>query len=149
MDADRDGSRQLPTLLYAVKQLELAVRAQLDELLRPAGVTTTQYTALTVLERHNDITSATLARNSFVTAQTMGDIVVALEKRGLVVRQQDPRHARRLTMTLTAQGRELLAKVRPAVAALESHMVEGLAPRDQEMLRGALLSCSENLRNAK
>ena len=37
-------------LLYLVKQVELAVRARLDELLRPDGLTALQYTALTVLE---------------------------------------------------------------------------------------------------
>ena len=66
------------TLLYLLKQVELAVRFRLDELLRPAGLTVLQYTALTVLERHPNLTSAQLARNSFVTAQTMSDMVTAL-----------------------------------------------------------------------
>lgn len=65
-------------LLYLMKQVELAVRAQLDELTRPHGLTALQYTALTVLERHPDITAAHLARNSFVTAQSMSDMVSAL-----------------------------------------------------------------------
>ena len=44
-----------PMLLYLVKQVELAVRSHLDNLLRPAGLTALQYTALTVLERHPDM----------------------------------------------------------------------------------------------
>jgi hypothetical protein len=47
----------------------------LDELLRPDGLTALQYTALTVLERHPDMSVAQLARNSFVTAQSMADIL--------------------------------------------------------------------------
>ena len=35
-----------PSLLYQVKQVELAVRAQLDDVVRPFGLTTTQYTAV-------------------------------------------------------------------------------------------------------
>ena len=66
-------------LLYLVKQVELAVRARLDELLRPDGLTALQYTALTVLERHPDMSVAQLARNSFVTAQSMADMVAALK----------------------------------------------------------------------
>ena len=62
-----------PTLLYVIKQVELALRARLDEVLRPAELTVLQYTALTVLERHPNLTSAQLARNSFVTAQTMAE----------------------------------------------------------------------------
>lgn len=53
------------------------MRAQLEVILRPAGLTALQYTALTVLERHPDLTSAQLARNSFVTAQAMADMVLA------------------------------------------------------------------------
>ena len=34
-----------PMLLYLVKQVELAVRSHLDNLLRPAGLTALQYTA--------------------------------------------------------------------------------------------------------
>ncbi len=76
-------------LLYLVKQVELAIRAHLDTLLRPAGLTALQYTALTVLERHADISSSQLARNSFVTAQSMADIVTALQRRGLIERHRD------------------------------------------------------------
>ena len=80
MTADPAG----PSLLYAVKQVELAVRAHLDELLRPSGITALQYTALTVLARRAGLTSAELARNAFVTPQSMGDLVTALERRQLV-----------------------------------------------------------------
>ena len=75
-----------PMLLYLVKQVELAVRSHLDNLLRPAGLTALQYTALTVLERHPDMSAAQLARNSFVTAQSMADMITALEGRGLIER---------------------------------------------------------------
>ena len=50
--------------LYLVKRVELAVRSHRDDLLRPPGLTALQYTALTVLERHPDLSSAQLARNS-------------------------------------------------------------------------------------
>src|SRR5919205_1191255 len=79
-----------PSLLYAVKQVELAVRAHLDELLRASGTTVLQYTALTVLARRDGLTTAELARNSFVTPQAMGELVTALERRGLVERRGGP-----------------------------------------------------------
>src|SRR5260370_17502295 len=82
-----------PMLLYLVKQVELAVRSHLDALLRPAGLTALQYTALTVLERHPDLSAAQLARNSFVTNQSMADMITALKGRGLLQRpphQADP-----------------------------------------------------------
>ena len=63
-----------PLLIYMIKQVELAVRARLDEIVRPAGLTALQYTALSVLERHTDMSSAQLARSSFVTAQSMAAV---------------------------------------------------------------------------
>src|ERR1700710_2994430 len=97
-----------PTLLYLMKQVELAVRERLDELVRPARLTALQYTALTVLERHPDLTSAHLARHSFVTSQSMADMVTTLRSRGLIDRHQDPDDRRRLVLSLTEAGRTLL-----------------------------------------
>src|SRR6202012_1479044 len=78
-----------PLTLYLLKRVELAVRARIDEIVRPAGLTTNQYTALTVLERHDDMSSAQLARHSFVTAQSMADMITTLEARGLIERPPD------------------------------------------------------------
>jgi DNA-binding MarR family transcriptional regulator len=134
-----------PTLLYLMKQVELAVRARLDELVRPAGLTALQYTALTVLERHPDLTSAHLARNSFVTAQSMADMVTSLRAQGLIDRHQDPRDRRRLVLSLTEDGKLLLDRIRQAVVDLEAEMLGGLSTDQATDLRAALLSCREAL----
>jgi DNA-binding MarR family transcriptional regulator len=134
-----------PTLLYLMKQVELAVRARLDELVRPAGLTALQYTALTVLERHPDLTSAHLARNSFVTAQSMADMVTSLRAQGLIDRHQDPRDRRRLVLSLTEDGKLLLDRIRQAVVDLEAEMLGGLSAGQASDLRAALLSCREAL----
>ena len=134
-----------PTLLYLVKQLELSVRARLDELMRPVGLTALQYTALTVLERHGDISSAQLARNSFVTAQTMADMVLILEDRGLIERHRDPHDKRRLLIGLTPEGRAILEERRPHVAAIEKQMTGALSTSDTALLRRFLAECRTSL----
>jgi hypothetical protein len=63
-DAGATGS----TLLYLLKQVELAVRSDLDEITRPAGLTALQHTALTVLDQHPDLTSAHGATRPTVVA---------------------------------------------------------------------------------
>jgi DNA-binding MarR family transcriptional regulator len=130
-----------PTLLYLLKQVELVVRSRLDDILRPAGLTALQYTALTVLERHPDLTSAQLARNSFVTAQTMADMVTTLQDRALIERHRDPADRRRLVLALTSTGRRLLGRYRNRVAALEAEMLSGLTDRQATELRKSLLAC--------
>lgn len=133
--------RPQPTLLYLIKQVELAVRSRLDEILRPAGISVLQYTALTVLERHPDMSSAQLARNSFVTAQSMADMVVAMQERGLIERHRDPADRRRLVLALTPQGRKLLQRYRPKAAAVESEMLASLTRRQVTELQRSLSAC--------
>ena len=148
-----DGSRPADeqpgppsTLLYLMKQVELAVRAQLDDIARPAGLTALQYTALTVLERHPDLTAAHLARHSFVTGQSMADMVTALLERGLIERHRDPADRRRLVIALTAAGRRLLDRLRPQVADLQNRMLAPLSTDEAKELRRLLEQCRQALR---
>ena len=139
------GTEPGTLLLYLLKRVELAVRARLDEIVRPAGLTAIQYTALTVLERHDDVSSAQLARHSFVTAQSMADMITTLQGRGLIERHRDRADRRRLVVSLTAEGRVLLDRYRDEVAALEDDMIAGLSERETAGLRAVLNTCYDNL----
>ena len=134
-----------PTLLYAVKQVELAVRAHLDELLRPTGCTVPQWTALTVLSRREGLTGAELARNAFVSPQAMGDLLAALDRGRWITRTPDPAHGRRVLIGLSDEGRELLASVGPGADAVEERMIDGFDPDEQAVLRAMLNRCRTNL----
>ncbi len=134
------------TMIYLIKQVELASRTELDELTRPAGLTALQYTALTVLEQHPDLTAAHLARHSFVTSQSMADMVTALLDRGLIKRHRDLGDRRRLVIALTPAGRALLEELRPRVAELEEQMLAPLNSSEVLELRQALQSCRQALR---
>ncbi|MFC8343066.1 MarR family winged helix-turn-helix transcriptional regulator [Streptomyces sp. NPDC057280] len=135
---DSQAAKTAPSLLYMVKQVELVVRSHLDELVRPSGITALQYTALTVLERHDGLSAAQLARDSFVTAQSIADLVRSLENRGLVRRERNPRNRRELLILLTDAGRELLAQYEEPVRELEERMVRDLTGHQTEQFRQAL-----------
>lgn len=137
-----------PTMLYLVKQLELAVRAQLDEVLRPVSITPLQYTALTVLERRSDLSTAQLARNAFVTDQSAADMVGVLEDCGLISRVPDPADRRRRVLRLTGEGQELLNQVRGEVDAIEGRMLSQLAPDEAEEFRRYVTVCRRALYSA-
>ncbi|WP_245664895.1 MarR family winged helix-turn-helix transcriptional regulator [Actinoplanes subtropicus] len=130
-----------PTMLYLIKQLELAVRSRLDELLRPESITPLQYTALTVLERHADLSTAALARNAFVTDQSAADMVAVLEERGLIARLRDPADRRRRVLRLTEPGVALLDRVRDQVAAVEAGMLAPLTDREAAAFRRYVIAC--------
>lgn len=143
---DQQHAPAPPTLLYLIKQVELAVRAELDELTRPVGLTALQYTALTVLERHPDLTAAHLARHSFVTSQSMADMVTTLLGRGLIERHRDPADRRRLVIALTAEGQRLLDELRPQATELERRTVSLLSAAEAEALGHSLELCRQALR---
>ncbi|MFE0677855.1 MarR family winged helix-turn-helix transcriptional regulator [Streptomyces sp. NPDC058867] len=126
------------SLLYLVKRTELAVRARLEEVLKPAGITALQYTALTVLERHDGVSAAQLARDSFVTAQTMADMVRALESRGLIRREPNPANRRERLILLTGTGRGLLTEYAEATRGVEERMTAGMSPAETVAFREAL-----------
>jgi DNA-binding MarR family transcriptional regulator len=142
---DTQATKAAPSLLYMVKQVELVVRSHLDELVRPSGITALQYTALTVLERHDGLSAAQLARDSFVTAQSIADLVRSLESRGLVRRERNPRNRRELLILLTDTGRELLARHEEPVRELEERMVRDLTAHQAQQFRQALSKAWQSL----
>jgi hypothetical protein len=68
------GRASLP---YAVKRVELAVRSQLETLLKPSGITPVQYTALTVLDRHDGVPAAHAAAPGTDANQEKGAVPTA------------------------------------------------------------------------
>ncbi|WP_217247380.1 MarR family winged helix-turn-helix transcriptional regulator [Streptomyces sp. AC602_WCS936] len=107
-------------------------------MLKPAGVTALQYTALTVLERHDGISAAQLARDSFVTAQSMADMVRTLEHRGLIRREPNPGNRRERLILLADPGRRLLAEYAGPARRLEERMVAELTSEEVKLFREAL-----------
>jgi DNA-binding MarR family transcriptional regulator len=139
------SGRPRPSLLYVIKQLELAVRSHLDDIVKSAGITALQYTALTVLDHHDGLSLAQLARDSFVTPQSVSDLVANLERNDLVRRDRNPQNRRELIVSLTPEGRKLLATHAQAVAMLEERLTSGLNSREVEAFRAQVDACRVNL----
>jgi len=144
--ATRAGVRvPAPRLTYLVKQAELAIRAHLDRIVGRHGLTTLQYTALSVLERNPAISSAQLSRRSFVSAQAGNEMVAILERKGLVERRPSPLHLRIRLVSLTATGAALLDSCDAEVDALEARMLRGVDAATRRQLRATLEACTANL----
>ena len=120
-----------------VKRLEQAVRAIMDDRLRPRGLTTLQYTALSALRR-GGLSSAQLARRSFVRPQTMHQMILTLEERKLIERRRDPSNRRVLLIRLTAEGTSLLRECEPVVREIEEQMLGGMPGEQRTAFRGGL-----------
>jgi DNA-binding MarR family transcriptional regulator len=130
-----------PTLLYLVGRVDRVVRRAIDDVARPYGLSVNQYTTLSVLDRRSGLSNAQLARRALVSPQSMNEVLLALEHRGLVRRRAHPDHGRILQAQLTAKGRKVLAACNEQVAAVERQMVGQLSGEDQATLRAALVQC--------
>lgn len=133
------------TLLYLIKQVELAVRGAIDAALASGGLTATQYTALTVLEQHPGMTAAALARNSFVRAQTAAHLLEALERRGLIERLPDPESRRQMRVHITDAGLALLAELRGPIAEVEARMTQSMTPARRSAFKNSLMEARQAL----
>jgi DNA-binding MarR family transcriptional regulator len=134
-----------PRISYAVARLERAIRAAIAERVRPHGLTTLQYTTLSVLHRHGTpLSNAQLARRAYMTPQSMSEVIDALESKGLIKRNPHRNHGRLLPVALTAKGRRELAACDRAVDEMEDVMLAELSERERgaflEMVKSAVRS---------
>src|SRR4051812_18582993 len=90
---------------YVIARLDRAIRREIAEMAAPHGLTATQFTALSVLRTGKGLSNAQLARRSYVTPQSMIEMLGTLENKGLVQRAPAPDHGRIMHVELTAKGR--------------------------------------------
>jgi DNA-binding MarR family transcriptional regulator len=126
---------------YVIARLDRAIRREITDMVTPHGLTATQYTALSVLRMGKGLSNAQLARRSYVTPQSMIEMLGTLEAKGLVVRTPAPDHGRILRTELTAKGRRLLARCDDAINRMEVEMTRELSPEQLDAFEQMLRSC--------
>lgn len=134
-----------PRIAYLVKWVERGLRARLDEALATCGVSTPEYTLLSVLRERDGLSSAQLARRVFVTPQAMNQLVIALEERGLIRRKPSESHGRIMHASLTPKGTALLEACDRATLPEEEWLLASLSKADAAALRRILSACADAL----
>ena len=131
-----------PRISYVIARLERAVRAQINERLGPHGLTTLQYTTLSVLgSRGQPLSNAQLARRAYMTPQAMIEVLNALEEKGFIRRDPHPNHRRVYPASLTDEGRHVLAVCDASVEEMEEEMLVGLDSSQRELFAEWLKEC--------
>ena len=114
-----------------VRDVAAALRVSMGLLLRrlrqvgvPGELTVPETSALARLDRNGPATSSELARVEQISPQSMGATLSALEARGLVTRDPDARDGRRIVLSVTEAGRQLLRDKRDTRT---EHLAQALA----------------------
>jgi DNA-binding MarR family transcriptional regulator len=141
-----DGPAAAPRISYAIARLQQLILTAVTEEVAPFGLTALQFTTLSVLGRHGaPLSNSQLARRSFMTPQSMHEVIHRLEKEGLIKRVPHPEHRRKLPASLTAKGRRVLAACEEAVTTFESRMLRGFAAADRHAFLQMIAAAVRNL----
>jgi len=144
-DQDLPSGHKL-RLGYLVARVFHALRAtRLEPALKDAGVTPLQFTIMSVVERHPQLSSAELSRRFYVSAQTMGQVLANLENRGLLSRREDAENRRILRVSLTAKGAKLVRECDLKMDTIEAEIFGDDSP-ENDALRARLLDIARHLR---
>ena len=137
--------RLRPRTIYVLNQANYALRSMLDAKLRAVQMTGIQYTILSLVDRHEGISSAELSRRFFVTAQTMNEIINGMVRRTLISRKEDPGNKRILRLKLTARGRKTLQECDAIADQIERAAFDWMPAGDHEKLRESLRALTHGL----
>src|SRR3984957_127484 len=128
-----------------MKRIMVHFRSQMDEQLRPEGVTTAQLHVLKVIREESGASGAQLARACHVTPQSAQALLKGLENDGWITRTKDRVNDRILIAQLTPNGEELLQTAEKLARVIEKRLWRGVPVEAVEALNGVLAQCLENL----
>jgi DNA-binding MarR family transcriptional regulator len=135
------------SLGYLLKEASSVLRAAMEEVLRPLGMSITHYSCLELLAQRPGLSNSELARGAFVTRQSMNVLLKALERDGYVTRPVRAPVGKALPTRLTPRGRRSLEKASAAVRSVEVRMLAGLTEAEQASAFRALQSMINSLRD--
>ena len=148
MSQDGVGVNLETSLGYLLKEASSALRAAMEEVLRPLGMSVTRYSCLELLAGRPGLSNSELARGAFVTRQSMNVLLQTLELEGYVTRPAVARVGKVLPTRLTPRGRRSLEKASAAVRAVEVRMLTGMTETQQsnafQILQGMIHSLRDH-----
>src|ERR1700752_959900 len=119
----------------------LARRLRVEQRLTVGGpdpaLSDIQLAALAALERNEAMTPGELAEYEKVQPPSMTRVIAVLEERNLVQREPHPTDRRQVILTVTAEGRALVNRVRRRREAWLTQRLQELTPEERATLRAA------------
>jgi DNA-binding MarR family transcriptional regulator len=136
---------RLGFLIHDVSRLR---RNAFDHLMRPKGVTRSQWWVIAHLSRHDGMMQTDLATLLDIGKVTLGGLVDRLEIGGWVERRADPYDRRVKRVFLTATAHDLIRDMRASEQRHNRSVLKGLSRDDRAQLADLLGRIKKNLRPA-
>lgn len=106
--------------------------------LRRFGVRLAEWRVIDALHAGRGISANQISRWLRTDKAWVGRSVERLIAAGYARRRPDPRHGRRLLLSLTAKGERAYARIAAAARRRHDNLLEALAPAERELLERAL-----------
>ncbi len=130
---------------YLIKRAQQALNQACTDRLRPLELSMSQYAVLRALDDHPGASSAELARITFVTRQSLRDVLGGLRSAGLVTVAEQASTGRARPVALTPSGRARLAAAEDLITQVEVQMLDTLSAGQRRDLADLLRTCVGNL----
>jgi DNA-binding MarR family transcriptional regulator len=130
---------------YLLRQAWHEFRGAMEVALRPHGLSSAQYAALSVLARDPGVSGADLARGCNISPQAMNGILATLDRERLVERHPHPTHGRILQVNLTSEGQRRLDAARADVDRLERIVERGLNAEQVALIKEWLVTTAQRM----
>jgi DNA-binding MarR family transcriptional regulator len=113
---------------------------RMEQLLKPYGLTPTQYNVLRILNGAGaeGLCGTDIGGRLLSPVPDMTRLLDRMAEAGLLVRERDPRQRRFVRARLTDAGREMLLETTPVVDALHREQFRRFSPEQVETLRSLL-----------
>ena len=145
----RSNSAPRAQIPYLLKQAVHVMQRGTDAALKDVGLNTAKYVVLRLLRERPDLSSAQLARRSFLSPQSMQAMIVNLENLGLVKRAQHPENARIWLTRLTKEGERVESAGRVIIDRWSAAIVQHIPPGEQEQFVELLRKAIEGMGNVE
>lgn len=129
-------------LCLHVQRAARAIARRFDEALRPVGLTSGQFSLMMSLNRPNPPSIGSVSSLLAMDRTTLTANLKPLQRRGLVEVTVDPRDRRSRLMTLTSEGRSVLAAAVPIWETTHAEIENRLDASDPDRLRRDLTALS-------
>jgi MarR family transcriptional regulator, organic hydroperoxide resistance regulator len=141
-DISGDDKRRAAQLM---KRILIGFRTQMDEELRPRGVTTAELQILKAVQGAPGSSGAQLARVCYMTPQSMQSLIQKTEADGWIERRKGKGNERVLAASLTAAGEALLRDAESVVKRIEKRLWAGIPTDEIVGMVNLLERCLENI----
>lgn len=130
-DRSANDAQEAIRLGFLIHDVSRMRRSAYDQLMKPLGVTRSQWWVLAHLSRHDGMTQTNLAELMDVGRASLGDVIESLENCGWVIRRIEPndkrvkrvflaRHAQMLIKRMTVMENEFNRQILADLSASES-----------------------------